>query len=90
MAHDQATRTAILFGGFSTTTGRLGETWSWNGTTWTQLDPATSPGVITTAWQSAYDPATSEVLVYCGDPGNGRPFLSQTWGWTGTKWRRAS
>jgi hypothetical protein len=86
MAYDQATRTAILFGGFSTSTGRLGETWSWNGTTWTQLNPATSPGVITTAWQAAYDPATREVLVYGGDPGNSRPFLSQTWGWNGTTW----
>jgi hypothetical protein len=40
----QAIQTAIMFGGFSTSTGRLSDTWPWNGTTWTELSPALSPG----------------------------------------------
>lgn len=63
MAYDQAKQTAILFGGFNTSAGRLGDTWSWNGATWTHLRPATSLGVITTAWQAAYDTATRQILV---------------------------
>ncbi len=58
LAYDAVTKTAILFGGFNSSAGRLSDTWSWNGTTWTQLHPVTSPGVVTTAWQAAYDPAS--------------------------------
>jgi hypothetical protein len=44
LVYDPATKTAIMFGGFSSDTGRLGDTWSWNGTTWTRLHPAANPG----------------------------------------------
>ena len=47
MVYDGATQQLLLFGGsrlpFSGG-GFLGDTWAWNGTTWTQLHPATSPG----------------------------------------------
>jgi hypothetical protein len=38
-----------LFGGstlLTTSGGCLGDTWVWNGTTWTQLHPAASPGLL--------------------------------------------
>ena len=44
MVYDPATSQLLLFGGSSHSgTGYLGDTWAWNGTTWTQLNPATSP-----------------------------------------------
>jgi hypothetical protein len=44
MAHDPATRTMLLFGGHSNRyPSYLGDTWSWNGTTWTKLSPPWKP-----------------------------------------------
>jgi hypothetical protein len=42
-----------MFGGFNGE--RLADTWSWNGITWAQLQPSTSPGVVSTSWQATYD-----------------------------------
>ncbi len=42
MTYDAATGTVLLFGGRVNGTV-LSDTWSWDGTTWTQLTPATSP-----------------------------------------------
>ncbi len=67
LVYDPATKTAIMYGGFSGSTGRLSDTWSWNGSTWTQLQPAASPGVVSPVWQSAYDPAARQLIVYGGD-----------------------
>jgi hypothetical protein len=83
MAYDPATRTVIMYGGYSDTAGRLTDTWSWNGTTWTQLHPPAAPGVVSPAWQSAYDPAARQFIAYGGFPGN-----EQTWAWTGHNWTR--
>ena len=42
MAFDSTTNQTILFGGFSN--GQLlNDTWSWDGTKWTQLFPSNSP-----------------------------------------------
>src|SRR5438105_2716674 len=42
MAYDQARGEVVLFGG-NGATGDVGDTWTWDGTTWTQQHPATSP-----------------------------------------------
>src|ERR1700690_3492247 len=46
MAYDAATGTTVLFGGFGRCECALGDTWTWDGTTWTQqaLRPARPPG----------------------------------------------
>jgi hypothetical protein len=36
MSYDQATGDAVLFGGVGSSGSYLGDTWTWNGTTWTQ------------------------------------------------------
>src|SRR5712692_7118621 len=33
----------VLFGGFNFATGNFNDTWSWDGATWTQVMPASSP-----------------------------------------------
>ena len=43
MAYDPATGDVVLFGGTAADFDPLGDTWTWNGTTWTQQSPATSP-----------------------------------------------
>src|SRR5262245_20663037 len=42
MDYDAATGNIVLFGG-ATRGGVDGDTWTFNGTTWTQLSPSTSP-----------------------------------------------
>ena len=84
MAYDPATATVLLFGGISSdrTSTRamspvvaLGETWSWNGTTWTKLSPATSPAARYGA-SMAYDPGTEAMLLF-GDVYDGE--FNDTW-----------
>jgi hypothetical protein len=91
MIYDPASSQLLLFGGGATTgTGYTpGDTWSWNGTTWTQLSPANSPGVDVFAWQAAYDAASHQVLLFGGGEGGGT-FGSNTWTWTGTNWSQLS
>jgi hypothetical protein len=89
LVYDPATQTAIMYGGFNTG-GRLSDTWSWDGTTWTELSPAASPGVVTIAWQGAYDAASGQVLLFGGDPGSDRKPHDLTWDWTGTNWTQLS
>jgi hypothetical protein len=88
LVYDPASQTAVLYGGFSLSTARDDDTWSWNGTTWTQLSPARSPGFTSPGWQSAYDTASGQLLLFGGDRnGVSRP-SNGTWTWTGTTWRR--
>ena len=58
MVFDPATNQLLLFGGSATTgTGFSNQTWTWNGSNWTQLHPATSPPGREDQ-QMAYDAAT--------------------------------
>jgi photosystem II stability/assembly factor-like uncharacterized protein len=85
MAYDAATGTVVMFGGNCTGSGGpyCNDTWTWNGTTWTQQAPATSPPG---QWWPvmAYDAATATVVEFGGDE-NGR-ILNDTWTWDGTTW----
>jgi hypothetical protein len=40
MAYDGATGTAVLFGGAAFNPFALNDTWTWNGSTWTQQTSA--------------------------------------------------
>jgi hypothetical protein len=61
MAYDAATGQLVLFGGWNVGLGGyLGDTWTWNGVTWTQQSPATSPPVRAGS-PMAYDPATGQL-----------------------------
>jgi hypothetical protein len=88
MAYDPATGNVVLFGGGgSGGSGYLGDTWIFNGTTWTQLSPATSPSARYGA-SMAYDPATGSMVLFGGHAASG--FLSDTWTFNGTTWTQLS
>ena len=72
--HHTATGQVVLFGGYDSG-GLVGDTWTWNGTTWTQQFPATSPSA------SAGDTMAT-------DPTNGHALLfdRSTWEWSGSNW----
>src|SRR5579885_2595949 len=75
LVYDGNTRTLLLFGGAGYNND-LNDTWSWDGNTWTQLHPATSPPARSEA-SIAYDAATKQVILFggicrCADqPANG-------------------
>jgi hypothetical protein len=87
MAFDEAAGNIVLFGGSSANVFGpgtcLGDTWTWDGTTWTQQFPPVSPPART--WVSmVYDPVTKRVVLFGGNNelnGNG-PF-GDTWTWDG-------
>ena len=70
MAYDEATGTLILFGGSGSAYGsQLNDTWSYDGTNWTQLSPGTSPRARYSAGM-AYQPAITSLVLYGGSPSN--------------------
>jgi hypothetical protein len=84
MAYDPATRQLILFAD-----GNGNGTWSWNGTTWSQVDDATDPGCTLSCTDSpparttpgmAFDPASGAIVLFGGSS------LNDTWAWSGTTW----
>jgi hypothetical protein len=85
MVYDPANRQVLLFGGL-TQQGRiplaLNDTWAWDGHTWNQLHPPTSPPVRFGATM-AYDAATGQVILFGGGAGYS---LNDTWAWDGHTW----
>jgi len=76
MAYDQATGTDVLF-------TSSGQTWTWNGSAWTQQNPAASPSARMDPGM-AYDPVHQRVVLFGGQ--SGTSFDADTWTWDGTTW----
>jgi hypothetical protein len=81
--------TLVLFGG-SNAPGEvtlnvpaLADTWTWSGTTWTNLNVSGPTGRIGAAMASLGD----SVLLYGGADGNGNLF-ADTWTFDGTSWKQ--
>jgi galactose oxidase-like protein len=80
MAYDAATGTAVLFGGLRTSTGLpFGDTWTWDGTDWTQQAPPAHPAARQGP-AMAYDAATSTAVLFGGTGHTGNSF-HDTWTW---------
>ena len=64
------------------------QTWTFDGTTWTQLSPTHTPGPTFVAAQMKYMAGSVNALIACGGtyPGGcvGKSF--ETWSWNGTDW----
>lgn len=86
MVYDSVHNQTVLFGGEDSTGVLLKDTWVFNGTTWTHLNPATSPG-IRRDHAMVFDPATGQVLLFGGESTTS-PLtpLGDTWVWDGTNW----
>ena len=88
-AYDPTTKTVVLFGGWDNSKNgvALGDTWTWDGVTWTRQFPPVSPPARYSRESMVYDPATQTVLLFGGygsDTGGygGAPF-GDTWEWNG-------
>jgi Galactose oxidase, central domain len=97
MAWDPATSQLILFGG-ETVTGdyntALNDTWAWNGTTWTKLNPAGSLPPVRSEASLAYDSTTKQLVLFGGETAltasQHSEALDDTWTWNGSQWSNAT
>ena len=87
MAEDKVNKTVVLFGGMTSPSLLLGDTWVWNGAarTWTEQSPANKPSPRRSA-RMAYDGARSNAVLFGGD--NVNSLLTDTWTWNGTNWKQ--
>ena len=77
MDYDTGTGQLVLFGGtLNSSPPESNDTWSWNGTTWTQQAPATSPPARVLA-SMAYDSNSGQLLLFGGLTSGG--LLNDTW-----------
>ena len=92
MVYDSARHNVVLFGGQAELGNGgcctvAGDTWTWNGTTWTQLSPAHSPSARQ-FHAMAYDPDRQRTVLFGGVGASGA--LDDTWEWDGTDWTQMS
>jgi hypothetical protein len=90
MAYDATNKGVVLVGGIGNVSisqiGDLGDTWTWNGTTWTEQHPSANPPPRHGS-SLAYDGNSHQVILFGGDRGERAPlFLNDTWAWNGTTW----
>ncbi len=84
MLYDPVRKQIVMFGGYSPTSPyQLNDTWVWNGTDWTQLNPAHSPPIRANA-AAVFDAVNQVVVMFGGTNYQGE--LNDTWVWDGTDW----
>jgi hypothetical protein len=86
-ATDQRTGTIVMFGGIG-----VNDTWTWDGTRWTQRHPLRSPSARSSTGPMpglAYDAALGEVVVFGGIDFATNVPLNDTWTWNGRDWNRS-
>jgi YVTN family beta-propeller protein len=73
--YDGDTATVVLFGGYGgcgTCSAVLDDTWTWDGSAWSELNPAAPPAGRYFA-AHAFDPHTGQLLLFGGTSGSGFP-----------------
>jgi hypothetical protein len=88
MVGDPARSNVLLF-------GQAGDTWTWDGTTWTAKHPAHSPSPR--QWPAmTYDPVHQQIVLFGGETGTNLPSvglgtdLNEIWTWNGVDWAQVS
>src|SRR5207248_2070290 len=86
MAYDAIRKQVVLFGGTVANTEYFNDTWTWDGSNWTEQTPTNSPpGRAYTSM--AYDPTSLSVVLFGGcSTCFGIPTDSDTWSWNGQDW----
>ncbi len=86
MAYDASTGQLVLFGGLTYPPGQqlLNDTWTWSGTDWTQLHPASNPSPRDQG-NLAFDSSTGQMILFGGEASGGGS-LGDTWSWSGSTW----
>jgi hypothetical protein len=85
MTYDATRQVIVLFGGCANAScgALLNDTWTWDGSNWTQQSPSATPPARSGAY-FAYDGAAGTAVLFGGVSGSAP--LNDTWAWTGTQW----
>jgi hypothetical protein len=90
-AYDQTQKKFVLFGGYDTVGNYRQDTWTWNGTAWTEVKPKDKPEhrAQATMW---YDPLAKKTILYSGAGARSIDHhakrFSDMWSFDGTNWTR--
>ena len=89
MAYDAAHHGVLLFGGLAdATSGDAGDTWWWDGTSWTQVGTTGDQPWPRSFAAMGYDPVREQVVLYGGaQHGSTVTPLDDTWTWDGQQWK---
>ena len=87
-AYDPVSKKIVIFGG-TDEVDQFSDTWTFDGSTWTQVDTSVSPGPRADA-AMAYDTKTQKLVMFGGFVG--LTLLNDTWLWDGatSTWTQAS
>lgn len=83
MAFDVARSRIVIFGGADGAGVAQSDTWTYDGVTWTQVMPATTPPARY-GQAMAYDSARNVVVMFGGQGASGK--INDTWEWNGVDW----
>ena len=86
MAYDPKGNRVLLFSGAARTPSMVtyNDTWAWDGTNWTRLNPTTVPRERAGA-RMATDTARKRIVMF-GGRYDTNAYLGDTWEWDGTDW----
>jgi hypothetical protein len=94
IAYDGADSTTVMFGGYAAATNGarlLSDTWTWDGSAWTQRNPTVAPFARQGA-VAAYDPSRGTLVMFGGEyaaPNSLTSYLlGDTWTWNGATWQQ--
>jgi hypothetical protein len=86
LAYDPGIQRVVLFGGEGCyPCEALGDTWIWDGSTWTKLEPPHTPKPRFYS-SMTYDPQLGQIVLFGGVDGLGGELLSDTWTFDGHDW----
>ncbi|MGH2691577.1 MAG: hypothetical protein ACRDHM_03645, partial [Actinomycetota bacterium] len=86
MTYDPINQEVVLFGGsMSKSEGWYEDTWTWDGTNWTEETPATIPPPAAYATM-AYDPRSESSILFGGCQNCYGLAYGETWAWDGVDW----
>ncbi|MEZ6036527.1 MAG: kelch repeat-containing protein [Planctomycetota bacterium] len=91
MVFDSTHNNSVLFGGiFGAGNGTArGDTWTWNGTNWSQLSPATAPSPRGYHGM-AFDQSRGVTVLFGGSSDISTDFNGETWEFDGTTWTQVT
>lgn len=87
-AFDSGTGRMLVFGGSAGGAGYLGDLWSWDGTSWTQVSASGGGPASAMLASMAFDSARGRAVLF-GGVGSAGPGL-QTWEWDGAAWHQVA
>jgi hypothetical protein len=83
IAYDSSRKKVVIRGGGTVPgTATFADTWTYDGTTWTEVTGAGPSARVAPA--VAFDKARNEVVLFGG--GNWSPYYADTWRWNGSVW----